>query len=87
MKLTNQELSMLVQVVTEYIEIFGEAESTRDYTSYMLDNGLGSAMKKLTKGTNSQCIYKDYICHRESFVYPSFEEWKLRWEHEVDSRE
>ena len=39
--LTTQEVSMLLDACTEYIEVFGEAEGAQKYVKYMLD--LGSA--------------------------------------------
>lgn len=76
-KFNNQEKMMLLCVIQEYIDIMLEGEETHDYTLYMLANGLGSAMRKLTKGRNGNCLFNKYPFHRESYHYPSFEDWKL----------
>ena len=75
-KFNNQEITMLTTVILEYIDIMLEGEKTHDYTLYMLNNGLGSAVRKLTKGRNGNCLYEKYPFHRESYRYPSFEDWK-----------
>lgn len=67
---------MLIQVVHEYVEMMEQGEETFEYTNYMLENGLGSAMGKLMKGRIGSRYYAKYPCHRESFNYPSFEDWK-----------
>ena len=74
--LTGREIMMLLQVTTQYIEVFGGSEGTDEYTKYMMDTGLGSALKKLYKGRNGYKVYKDYVCHREGYTYPKFEQWK-----------
>ena len=72
---TSQEISMLISALNEYCEIMGEAEDTQDYTEYMLENGLGSAMKKIYKGKVGEAAYNRYANHREGYTYPSFGEW------------
>lgn len=74
--LTSREVEMLLAVCGEYIEIMEQAEGTADYTEYMVNNGLGSAMRELGKGRNIGNIYKHYAKHRENYNYPTFEEWK-----------
>lgn len=76
-KFNNQELTMLTSVVMEYVDLMLEGEETHDYTLYMLNNGLGSAMRKLTKRRKGNCLFEKYPFHRESYHYPSFEDWKL----------
>jgi hypothetical protein len=75
-KFNNQETRMILSAIQEYIDIMLDGEETHDYTRYMLDNGLGSALRKLTKGRNGNCLFEKYHFHRESYHYPSFEEWK-----------
>lgn len=74
--LTFREVEMLLAVCGEYIEMMGQAEDTADYTEYMVENGLGSAIRKLGKDRNIGNIYKHYTKHRENYKYPTFEEWK-----------
>ena len=74
--LTEREITILLQVIREYIEVFSEAEDTQEYTEYMLDTGLGSALKKLYKGRNGYKVYWNYVCFREGRTYPTFEQWK-----------
>lgn len=70
--LTNREIEALLAVCTEYIEVMGEAEDTHDYTEYMLDTGLGSAMRKIGKYRNCSLVYSKYKTVRN---YPEFDEW------------
>lgn len=70
--LSERELDMLFAVCTEYIEVMGEAEDTHDYTEYILDTGLGSAMRKISKYRNGSVAYSKYKTVRS---YPEFEEW------------
>ena len=76
MKLTNQETNMVLSALMEYRDIMESGEETVEYTNYMLENGLGSAMKKIAKGRNGENVFAKYPSHRESYIYPSFEEWK-----------
>lgn len=71
---TTQEASMLKAVIMEYLQVFGEAEDTREYTNYMLKNGLGSAAKKIWK-KDSDNPFRSFVTHRESYQTPSFEDW------------
>lgn len=76
--LSEREVQLLLQSVSEYIELMGEAEDTHDYTEYMINNGLGSAIKELGKGRKVGSAYKKYTKHREGYNYPTFEEWLSR---------
>ena len=76
MKLNNQETKMVLSALQEYIDLMGDGEETVEYTNYMLENGLGSAIRKLSKGRNGEKVFAKYPSHRESYIYPSFEEWK-----------
>lgn len=71
--LTDREIEVLLAVCTEYIEIMGEAEDSHDYTQYMIDTGLGSAMRKIGKHRNCSLIYSKYKTVRN---YPEFEVWR-----------
>ena len=76
MKLNNQETNMVLTALLEYIDIMEQGEQTAEYTYYMVENGLGSAIRKLSKGRNGEAVFAKYPSHRESYNYPSFEEWK-----------
>lgn len=84
--LTEREITMLLKVIGESIVVHGEAEDTHEYTEYMLDTGLGSALKKLYKGRNGYKVYKDYVCHREGYTYPTFEQWKSNYKAQSERR-
>ena len=71
--LFNRELSLLLDVCIEYYDMMNESEDTHDYTQYMLETGLGSAIRKLGKGRNIASVYQH--CKTISSKYPSFEEW------------
>lgn len=74
--LTEREWKLLTDAVEEYILVMGEAEGTSKYTQYMLDTGLGSALKKLYKGRKGGKAYREnYKSHREGYSYPTYEEW------------
>lgn len=70
--LTDREIEMLLAVCTEYIEVMSEAKDTHDYTEYMIETGLGSAMRKISKHRNGSLVYSKYKTVRS---YPEFEEW------------
>lgn len=76
MKLNNQETTMVLSALLEYSEIMEGGEQTVEYTYYMLENGLGSAIKKLSEGRNGKAVFSKYPSHRGTYSYPSFEEWK-----------
>ncbi len=71
--LTDREIELLLQIFSEYIEVFGEAEDTSEYTKYMMDTGLCSAIRKIGKGRNIEDIYSEYKTVK---THPTFEEWK-----------
>ena len=87
MTFTEQETKMLLNVVSEYLTVFGEAEDTQDYTEYMLANGLGSAVRKLYKGKKGEDTYKRYPVHREGYNYPTFEEWLAEQKHKQNNKQ
>ncbi len=73
--LTEREIQLVLSACAQYIEIMGEGEETHDYTVYELETGLGSALRKISKGRNGQKVYGKYKTVTE---YPTFEEWKMR---------
>lgn len=71
--LTDREIEVVLEVCGQYIEIFGEAEDTSEYTEYIIDTGLGSAIRKISKGRLLSGIYGSFETVRK---YPTFEDWK-----------
>ena len=59
--LTDKELSALRDSSSEWCEIMSTGNSDSDKAvEDRLENGLGSALKKLYKGLNGERAYKDY---------------------------
>ena len=71
--LTDIEIKRVLDACMAYIEIMGEGEDTHEYTVYELNTGLGSALRKISKGRNGQYVYAGY---KTVTNYPTFEEWK-----------
>lgn len=71
--LTNIEIERVLDACAEYLEILGSAEDTHDYTVYTLETGLGSALRKISKGRYGQRVYAMY---KTVTKYPTFEEWQ-----------
>lgn len=71
--LTNIEIERVLDACTEYLEMLGQGEDTHDYTVYSLETGLGSALRKISKGRYGQRVYAKY---KTVTKYPTFEEWK-----------
>ncbi len=57
---TDKELKQLRNYALEAIEILGEASGTWEQTEKDLDDGLGSAMRKLYKGYNGEVRFSKY---------------------------
>ena len=64
--LTDKEINALRNVCIEWIDTMEnksyqcEDEEYMDDLKEKLDNGLGSALRKLYKGTKGELLYKDY---------------------------
>lgn len=71
--LTDIEIRRVLDACTEYLEMLGQGEDTHDYTVYSLETGLGSALRKISKGRYGQYVYAKY---KTVTKYPTFEEWK-----------
>lgn len=71
--LTDREIELVLSACSQYIEIMNEGEDTHDYTSYEMETGLGSALRKIGKGRSYQLIFEEYKTVRQ---YPTFDEWK-----------
>ena len=81
--LTDIEVKRLLDACHAYIELMSDGEDTHDYTLYELETGLGSAMRKISKGRNGEGVYGKY---KTATKCPTFEEWKkLRRDSEVDN--
>lgn len=60
-KFTGQEREELIRAVEALLETFADCdESERTFIDESLDNGLGSAMRKLTRGLEAERLYKEY---------------------------
>jgi len=51
---TDQEIEKLIDYTTNSVEVLGEAECTHEQTDEDMENGLGSAIRKLYKGRNGE---------------------------------
>lgn len=57
---TDKKLKQIRNYALEAIEILGEASGTWEQTEKDLDDGLGSAMRKLYKGYNGEARFSKY---------------------------
>lgn len=57
---TDKELKQIRNYALGAIEILGEASDTWEQTEKDLDDGLGSAMRKLYKGYNGEARFSKY---------------------------
>ena len=71
--LTDIEIQRVLDACMGYIEIMGEGDDTHKYTVYEIETGLGSALRKISKGRNGQRVFAEY---KTVTKYPTFEEWK-----------
>lgn len=82
------ELANAIMVYQMFLEKYGNSipivlpldfdEHSR--LNYILETGLGSAAKKIWKKLCKQKRwsfnpFKDFVCHRDGYKYPSFDEW------------
>ncbi len=82
LSLTNREVETIIDACFEYIEIMSNGEDTHEYTEYMLETGLGSALRKIGKGRNLGNLYSKYKTVNK---YPTFEEWQANRIYETDN--
>ena len=73
LSLSNIEIQRVLDACNGYIEIMEQGDDTHDYTIYEIETGLGSALRKLSKGRNGQRVYAKY---KTITKCPTFEEWK-----------
>jgi len=71
--LTDIEIERITSACIGYIEIMGQGEDTHDYTVYEIETGLGSALRKISKGRNGQRDFAEYKTVRNCVT---FDEWK-----------
>ena len=62
---TDTEIEKLLIYLQEATNILGEAEETYQSVDEDLNNGLGSALRKLYKGRNGERIYEKYKTKRD----------------------
>lgn len=58
--LTAKELKAVIDSCGEWVDMMSEGDSTIDLAEKRLNNGLGSALRKLSVGTNGENIYRNY---------------------------
>lgn len=61
---TDRELQQVRNYVFEAVEILGEASETYKQVDEDMENGLGSALRKLYKGLNGESKYAKYKTKR-----------------------
>ena len=61
---TDRELSMVRAYVFEATDILGNASDTAEQVDEDMENGLGSALRKLYKGCNGESKYAKYKTKR-----------------------
>lgn len=61
---TDQELEKVIDYMNEAVGILGEAEGTCLGVVEDMENGLGSAMRKIYKGRKGERIYAEYKTKR-----------------------
>lgn len=71
--LTYREIQKVLDACIAYMELMSDGEDTHEYTIYEIETGLGSALRKLSKGRNGQNVYAKY---KTVTKYPTFDEWK-----------
>ena len=61
---TDRELSMVIDYVFEATDILGNASDTAERVDEDMENGLGSALRKLYKGCIGESKYAKYKTKR-----------------------
>lgn len=61
---TDRELQMIINYTNQAIETLGEGIETAASVDEDMENGLGSALRKLYKGRNGEVIYAKYKTKR-----------------------
>ncbi len=71
--LTDIEIKRVLDACVGYMEIMSQGEDTHEYTIYETETGLGSALRKISKGRNGQRVYAEY---KTVTKCPTFDEWR-----------
>ena len=71
---TDKELQQVRNYVVEAVDILGEAPKTYEQVDKDMEDGLGSALRKLYKGLNGESRYVKYKTKRD---------WKITFNKEV----
>ena len=71
--LTDIEIQRVLDACMGYMELMGQGEDTHEYTIYEIETGLGSALRKLSKGRYGENVFAK---HKTVTKCPTFEEWK-----------
>ncbi len=71
--LTDIEVQRVLDACNAYMEIMVEGEDTHEYTLYEIETGLGSALRKISKGRNGERVFAKYKTVTKSLT---FEEWR-----------
>ncbi len=61
---TDRELKQIRNYVSESVDILGEASETYEQVDKDMEDGLGSALRKLYKGLNGESKYAKYKTKR-----------------------
>lgn len=62
---TEQEILQMLSYINEAMDILGTGEECVPRVESDLENGLGSALRKLYKGKEGEAIYKEYGTKRK----------------------
>lgn len=71
--LTSLEIQRVLDACGQYVELMEDGEDTHEYTVYEMETGLGSALRKISKGRNGARVYGKYKTVSQC---PTFEEWR-----------
>ena len=71
--LTDIEIQRVLDACIGYMEIMSQGEDTHEYTNYEIETGLGSALRKISKGRYGEDVYRKY---KTVTKYPTFDEWR-----------
>ena len=72
--LTDIEIQRVLDACMQYMELMGQGEDTHEYTIYEIETGLGSALRKLSKGRYGEHVFAK---HKTVTKCPTFDEWKM----------
>jgi hypothetical protein len=62
--LTDSEIKAILSTCSEWSSIMGDGEDTFELVEERMNDGLGSALRKISKGTNSEKLYNKYKTKR-----------------------